>query len=352
MSRWAAWAVALCLVVAGTPCEAFAKGGQAKVSKADKKRRKKVVKVVQKYVELGESLFHAGDHAEAAKVFGKAEQALAEAGLAVPAGLHRSVARCHDQAGQVTLAVAAYTRFLEAVDRDDEKMARRIKEAEDDLGRLQGVVGRTALTFDVRPAGAAITVDGEQVELGDDGKLPVAPGAHKVKVTARGHKPVDLEIEVSAGAAVPVVARLTPTSPVAPVAAASDGQEREADPASAPPGSESASASASEPEAGGAGWVPWALAAGGASLGLGALVMQGSAVSSASKAESRADEGDPDGEVDDLHGEAVTAQFMALGLGLTSVGLLGGAAWLWLGGADAVAALRPTPWGLQLDARF
>ncbi len=326
------------MVVGAAPVDVHAKE-RKKASKADKKRRKKVVKVVQKYVELGESLFHAGDHAEAARMFRKAEQALADAGMDVPAGLYRSVARCHDQAGDVTKALAAYGRFLEAVDSSQPKMTRRIKEANDAVQRLERTLKRTSFKFTVKPASARLIVDGQEIGDVPDAALPVSPGMHTVALSAEGHEPMTLELEVGPGASVPVVATL---ARLATAEAEAPAEPREVQ----------AAPDASHAAAGGTGWVPWALAVSGASIGLGALVMQGSAVSSASKAQGQADEGGVDqGRVDDLHGEAVTAQFMAVGLGLTSLALLGGATWMWLGDTSA-ASLQMTPLGAELHATF
>ena len=308
---------------------------------AKKRKKKAVLKVVQKYVELGESLFHAGDFGEAASTFRKAVDALDQAGMDVPAGLHRSIARCHDQAGEVPEAVAAYERFLDLAEPGKGGMARRIKEAEDALRRLEQTLKRTALRFDIRPADARVTLDGEDIGPAPEEALPVAPGEHTVVVSAPGHEPITLELEVGAGANVPVVAQLTRSSGgAAPPKAEADPASEGAEEAPAPP-----------PAQGGAGWVPWVLASGGAALGLGALVMQGAAVSSASKAESKAEDGQAQSEVDDLHGEAVTAQFMAIGLGVTALALVGGATWMWLGPDEAVA-VGAAPGGVVVHARF
>ncbi len=286
--------------------------------------RKQVVKLVQKYVELGETLFHSGEHADAAAAFRKAVDALEKADLPVPAPLHRSIARCHEQSGDVPKAIAAYEEFLEMADADDERLARRIKDARHALQRLSLALARTALRFDVSPASATLTLDGKPLGHVPEGDLPVSPGPHVVVLAAKGHETLTLDLDVGTGSTAPVVAKLSML--------ASIGQS-------------------AGPQGRGGDWRPWALAGGGTALMLGALVMQGSALSSASQAGAKASDGEPQGDVNTLHSEATTAQFLAVGLGVTALALLGGATWMWLGDSEP-AAVGLGPAGVRLQATF
>ena len=317
------------------------------------KKGKKAVKVAQKYIELGQDLFRLESYREAADNFLRAERTLEEGGRAVPAPLFRALARCHDQMGEADKAIAYYDKFLElatAKKRPKAKLKRAIKEARDSVGRLKGMLARTALDLKVTPAGVKVRIDGEGVGETPLEPVKTSPGLRRIVLSKEGYRTVKLEVEVVAGAKVPVVASLTREGGEAPDDEAPDGAQAEDDAgdegeiSEAPPGSKAS-------EEGGGSTLPWVLAAGGVALLAGAValtVMAGGQESDADDQAAKATEANKaqvEADVQEAYDSAGLKRNLALTLGTGALVAGGVATWLWLG-SDASASgpsLSPAP---------
>ncbi len=333
----------------------------------------KTLAVVQRYVDLGEELFRAGQYADAVESFAKAEGILVEAEVDVPPPLYRQMARCYDQLGQTVSALSHYKRFQALVDAEDKRVSRALKEARDAVTRLQGVLDRTALEFKVEPDGAEVRVDNRVVGRTPLDPLKVSPGPHQVTLWAEGLEPMSLEMNVAAGATVPVVAKLVPARP----AASGPGAE------ASPPASEDTLVDRElegirQGEGGGSGWRSWAaggLGVAGVGLGVGAVLLALSAADLRAEADGIASDGKTGDErtaaqarVNELYEEAAPKDTAALALGVLAAGAIGGGVYLLLAGpeegtetgvgpftsgvVDAQVGLFLAPPGARLSVRF
>jgi len=192
------------LLLAALPAEAR-RGSKSRA-------RKKAMATAQRYVQVGEDQFRLGDFGDAVVSFDRAIEALEAAGLEVPPLLHRSLARAHDHEGQVVTAIDYYRRFLDGTEEDARRLAKARKEAGNAIRRLEGLLDRTALKVEVRPEGAAVEIDGAEAGRTPLALVKVKPGRHRVTLSAVGHVPVTLEVEVAAGATAPVLVVLEPAA--------------------------------------------------------------------------------------------------------------------------------------------
>ena len=322
-----------------------------------------VLKMAQRYVDLGEELFRNKSYAEAAQNFDKAEGILANAELDVPAALYRQLARSYDQLGQVVSALGYYKRFLSNVDRDDKRAKQAVKEADDAVIRLTGLLERTALEFKVEPDGTEVRVDNRVVGTTPLDRQPVQPGPHQVTLWADGHDAMSVELTVAAGATVPVVAKLVrkqrAASPAAPAAAMpapplpkSDGDrlvEREL-------------AGLDRDAGGGEAWRTWtALGLGVAAVGLGVgaglmvanaadLDAEGDAVPTGGYA-SEAAAADARDHADSKYADAATSRWIAVALGGAALAAAAGGLYVLLAGERASDGVAVEPGARHEGAR-
>jgi len=124
------------------------------------------------------------------------------------AKIHHAIGRCYDQTGRVESALERYARFFEPVDPEAPGMAELIEDVRDAQVRLRGLLERTAISFEVEPEGAEVTLDGEALGNAPAEPRKVAPGRHLVRVQAEGYEPAELELEVEAGNVAPLVVKL------------------------------------------------------------------------------------------------------------------------------------------------
>jgi len=185
------------------------------------------VQAAQGHVREAERLFRLGSYGPAREHFGAALEALQRVDIRAPAALYRSVARCHDQLGEVEAALANYRRFLASARPTSPNMEEAIRRATDAEGRLQRLLDRTALRFDITPREATVRLDGRILEPATLAEpVRVAPGQHKVEVEAPKHLAQTVTLGVEAGALAPLVVTLLPAplepAPLAPPAVGSD----------------------------------------------------------------------------------------------------------------------------------
>lgn len=138
----------------------------------------------------GQAAFQAGDYPTAEQHFSKANQAVPSA--------HSLywVAMSIDMQGKTPEAVAALEAFLAdpgaAAVGEDKVAAARAR-----LDALQKIPATLALT--VTPPNAVVTVDGAAQPGASPFGLKLPVGAHKISVTAEGHKASELEVTVRPG---------------------------------------------------------------------------------------------------------------------------------------------------------
>jgi len=234
----------LLLLVSAAPSWAQEEGGALDDPETRLARQRQAEGTAQQYVQIGERLFDAGDHGEAVQNFLRAERALEKVEADVPAILYRSIARCYDQLGQIPAALSYYKKFLALADPASKELARVRREARDAETRLQRLLDRTALQFELKPAGTEVRVDDRLVGTSPLQPFTVEPGPHQLALSAPGHEAQSLTLQVDAGATVPVVVTLVPASG-AGAAAPPDGRSLD------PRGTSAGTAGASEAAAGG-----------------------------------------------------------------------------------------------------
>ncbi|MEP7051258.1 MAG: PEGA domain-containing protein [Pseudomonadota bacterium] len=152
---------------------------------------KKTRDAAHKAYSEGEKAFAAGDFSAAFAGFSKANEVIPSAHAAYWA------ARSLDQGGKTDDAIKAYEALL--ADPGSSKIGEdKISDAQTRLATLKAtLVGE--LTVNATPATAQLTVDG----IGEPGPLPVvlklAPGPHKLALSAVGFEAKELDVQVQAG---------------------------------------------------------------------------------------------------------------------------------------------------------
>lgn len=114
----------------------------------------------------------------------------------------RNLAQCHQSLFRYDQAIALYRRFL--TDAPADATAARA-EVEGTLAALDNLLGTLVLT--VNAPEAEVWVDDVRVGTAP-GEIRVAVGRHVVQLRAAGHLPAQREVQVSAGARVPVEIRI------------------------------------------------------------------------------------------------------------------------------------------------
>ena len=195
----------------------YGAAASAQEATSEEAAEEEALAIAQRYVELGEELFRREKYGEAVENFLKAEQTLAEPEIDVPAALYRSIARCYDQLGQLAAALGYYKRFLALAEPSTGRMQQALKDAQDAEHRLETLLDRTAIRFEVDPAGTQITLDRRRVGVSPiEAPVKTPPGPHQITLRATGYEPEFLTVTVKAGAEVPVVVKLRPESPSTP----------------------------------------------------------------------------------------------------------------------------------------
>lgn len=199
-------------VVMATPTDAQAQARPA----FDKSKLKQAVAAFK----AAKKLFDAKDYAGSLESYRKAE------GLLPGAKPKFMIAQSLDLANKPAQAIAAYQVFLDSKP-DAKKHQKRIDAATKRIGELKATLpGAVNVTVTPGEAKATVTVDGKaEMDKGCPSSctLELAPGAHKVVVSAAGYESSSHDVTVTAGGTHPVAATLkaTPasvpaTAPVAP----------------------------------------------------------------------------------------------------------------------------------------
>ncbi len=196
-------------VVMATPTDAQA---QAKPAFGKSKLKQAVAAF-----KAAKKLFDAKDYAGALESYRKAE------GLLPGAKPKFMIGQSLDLANKPAEAIAAYQVFLDSKP-SAKKHQTRIDAATKRIGELKATLpGVVNVTVTPGEAKATITVDGKAEKNNacpNSCTLELAPGAHKVVVSADGYASSSHEVEVTAGGTHPVAATLKPTAPAAPPATA------------------------------------------------------------------------------------------------------------------------------------
>ncbi len=165
----------------------------------------------------GVSAFDNADYAQALDNFKQAYR------LAPHPVVRVNMANCYERLGRYVEAVFNYERFLEeggAVDEDQRT------EIEGTIARLKKKVGTLAL--EVEPAGAVLAIDGEPAARGLDGRISLAAGPHRVRVTKPGYSPAERTVILQGGDLQTLRIELLPEETeflAGPVPAPEDAQE-------------------------------------------------------------------------------------------------------------------------------
>jgi hypothetical protein len=164
------------------PAQPAAKPAAAPMNEKQKKD------AARKAYEDGMKKLDAKDYAGALVDFKRADELLPAAAAKHKIGLS------YDGLGQVPEAIAAFEAFLAVA--NPEKQQEQIDQATRRVGELKQTPGSVRLASD--PADASVEIDG-QAQMGvTPMDLKLAPGTHKVRVSAPGYQPVEQEIEIKA----------------------------------------------------------------------------------------------------------------------------------------------------------
>ncbi|MBI2892823.1 MAG: tetratricopeptide repeat protein [Deltaproteobacteria bacterium] len=177
--------LALALIAAATltmPLDASAQSGAATARAA---------------FDRGTRRFQAGRYEQALEAFREAYEARPH-----PAVLF-NIASCLDKLGRPVEAVTEYQRYLRL--RGDEVEPARRADVEEALARLRRRVAFLAIT--PPSPDAAVTVDGAEVELGED-PVVVSSGRHTIESRAAGGRTATAEVDVVSGESLEVRLRL------------------------------------------------------------------------------------------------------------------------------------------------
>ncbi len=181
--------------------------------------------VAQQFVNLGQTLFKEGNYSAALEHFHKAAERLDGLEGGVPPVLYRNIARCHDQLGNVKLAIDNYQRFVDKAP-DSPKLAKAVRHAREAVTRLQRILDATALSFSIKPKGAVVVFDGKRLAKIPTGNWRVSPGKHSVKVSAAGYQPRTMDVSVTVGSTVPLIIQLEKEGGAVPAAPVSRGASK------------------------------------------------------------------------------------------------------------------------------
>lgn len=116
------------------------------------------------------------------------------------------IGACYDGMGKSAEAIAAYQRFIDAA-KNNPKLAADVLAAKARIAELKkAVAALVAVNVTSEPASAAVDVDGQAQPGATPLELKLAPGKHRVKVTAPGYEPMERDIDVVAKQAAPALA--------------------------------------------------------------------------------------------------------------------------------------------------
>lgn len=155
----------------------------------------------------GRARIEAGDDAGGCPKFAESMALYPSTGTAL------NLAKCHERAGALTAARAAYQAALEHNDKTRDARRRRGFEAlaREGLAALELRLPRLRLVVEDAPAGLAVTRDGEPVPDSALGEaVLIDPGPHEIKASAPGHRPVRRTIELAEGETETVILKLAP----------------------------------------------------------------------------------------------------------------------------------------------
>ncbi len=198
-------------------------GAAAEAKKPDKKTRN----AARKAYSAGKKAFDGGDYEAAYTGFTEANSLIPS-----PHALYW-VALALDKQDKVEEAVAAYATYLDSPD--------AAKVGEDKLteakARHDELKAKTIakVMVNTTPAGAMVTLDGEAQPGETPMALELAPGEHKLVVTAAGHIPKEVELTVEAGQTLEETVELMPEPEPEPQEAAPPPPPPEPPPAPPPP---------------------------------------------------------------------------------------------------------------------
>ncbi|MBW2456021.1 MAG: PEGA domain-containing protein [Deltaproteobacteria bacterium] len=150
-----------------------------------------------------------GDHATACTKYGESLVLFRRASTLLNLGA------CHDQLGRTATALAYWEQGAALLEPADPRM----EVATQSVAELRLRAPRLTVSLPATlPAGAVITLDGSAVGRSLlDRELRLDPGPHELRLTAPGHHPSQVPIELSERAAEQVVLSLGPPLPPAPV---------------------------------------------------------------------------------------------------------------------------------------
>ncbi|MDC0721492.1 hypothetical protein [Nannocystis bainbridge] len=162
----------------------------------------------------GRKLVEAGDDAGGCPKFESSMALFPSTGTAL------NLAQCHERAGKLASAYAAYQAALDYVDetRDARRRKGLEKLARDGQAALEPRLPRLQVDVKNAPAGLAVIRDGQPLAADALGKpVPTDPGPHQLDATAPGHQPLRREIELTEGKTETVELQLEPLHAEAPV---------------------------------------------------------------------------------------------------------------------------------------
>jgi hypothetical protein len=180
---------------------------QAQAAKGPDKKTKDAAR---KAYGAGEKAYGAGDYAAAVENFKKADEMIPS-----PHAKYW-VAKSLDKQQRTADAISAYQALLS--DADASKVGEdKLDEARNRIKELQGgqegeVVIKTA------PAGATVTVDGTAQTGEPPFTVKLAPGKHKIAVSASGFETKEVEVEVTGGGTSEQSIELMPATAAEPTA--------------------------------------------------------------------------------------------------------------------------------------
>ena len=128
-------------------------------------------------------------------------------------GTALNLAKCHERAGKLASAWAAYQAAIEH--NEETRDARRRKGLEalarEGIAALEPRLPRLRVVVEDAPAGVAITRDGQSVQESEWGEaVPIDPGQHEIGASAPGHQPLRRAVDLVEGKTETVTLKLAP----------------------------------------------------------------------------------------------------------------------------------------------